>query len=76
MKPPEVRQRAIELLVEGRSVVSVARELGCAQATIRAWRNAEPGFWPRFWRARAERFARLVDEALEAARADAAAGPP
>jgi hypothetical protein len=67
MKPAETRQRAIALLVEGRSVASVARELGCARATIGAWRKAEPGFWPRFWRARAARFERLLDEALATA---------
>jgi transposase-like protein len=64
VKPPEVRRRAIDLLADERSVASVARELGCAQATIRAWRDSEPGLWRRRLERRIERLKRELAAAV------------
>lgn len=40
---PEKQQRAIELMLEGKSPLEVAEELGVTDRTLRNWRQ-DPGF--------------------------------
>lgn len=47
--PPEVRERAYDLIQQGRPHVEIARELGLSEATIRKWRReiqSEPAYAP------------------------------
>ena len=39
--PPEFRRRVLDLLVSGRRVVDLARDLGISDQTIYAWRRQE-----------------------------------
>ena len=39
--PPEFRRRVLDLLVTGRRVVDLARDLGISDQTIYAWRRQE-----------------------------------
>jgi transposase-like protein len=39
--PPEFRRRVLDLLVTGRRVVDLARDLGISDQTIYVWRRQE-----------------------------------